>query len=856
MKIEIPELSLVLLVGATASGKSTFASRHFLPTEVVSSDGCRAMLVDDENDQKVTPEAFDLLRTIVGKRLKLGRLTVVDATHVQKSSRKMLIELAREYHLFCIAIVFDLSPSLLEERHARRGNRPFSNKIIHGQCEELRRSLKGMEREGIRHVYRFQDPSQVEAAKIHRVRLWTNRRDESGPFDIIGDVHGCLTELETLLERLGYRWEIDAAGERRLHHPDQRRVIFLGDLVDRGPDSPGVVRLVRAIVESGMGLCVAGNHDVKLARALRGKQVTIAHGLERSLEQFAARSPEERAEAASFLDRLIGHYVLDNGRLVVAHAGMKEEMQGRSSARTRDFALYGETSGEVDVFGLPVRLQWARSYRGESLVVYGHTPVEQAEWLNHTLCLDTGCVFGGQLSALRYPEKELVAVPAERMHHPPTRPLVTPEDAVLEENSLSPQQQADDLLDFSETIGLRRVVTTLAGVVRIDTNSAAAAMEMMSREAIDPKWLIHLPPTMSPSETAQDPGMLESPKEAFDYYRRRGVVEVICQEKHMGSRAIIILCRTPKVSRQRFGLIQERLGVIHTRTGRPFFTSSDSEQEILQRLSAGMETAGLWEELQTDWVCLDAEILPWSIKAMPLIRRQFAPVAVAGESLFSSLCAWTKTTWVDDPAWQEWVERTAMRHQAMHAYRRVLAHHGQGDAEGSGLRVAPFHLLASEGKVHDDQTHLWHLSKLSRLAEALPDLVTTTAFKPVDLHSERACAEATDWWQALTAAGGEGMVVKPATFVTSGSKGMLQPAIKCRGPEYLRLIYGPEYLLPENLERLRPRALTTKRKRALQEFALGLEGLHRFVARQPLREVHACAFAILALESEPVDPRL
>ncbi len=194
-------------------------------------------------------------------------------------------------------------------------------------------------------------------------------------------------------------------------------MIFVGDLVDRGPDSPGVLRLAMGMVEAGHALCVSGNHEAKLARVLGGKKVTVSHGLQETLDQLDNESDEFRRRATAFVDGLIAHYVLDDGRLVVAHAGLKESYHGRASGRVRAFALYGDTSGETDEFGLPVRYPWADDYRGTATVLYGHTPVPEPEWVNNTMCLDTGCVFGGSLTALRYPEREVVQVPAAETYY-------------------------------------------------------------------------------------------------------------------------------------------------------------------------------------------------------------------------------------------------------------------------------------------------------------------------------------------------------------------------------------------------------------------------------------------------------
>ncbi len=436
MKIEIPGLSLVVLIGPSGSGKSTFARRHFLPSEVLSSDYCRGLVSDNENDQAATKDAFEVLYFIAAKRLALGRLTVVDATNVQPESRAPLVQLARKYHCLPTAIVFDLPEAICHARNRVRPDRDFGPHVVRQQRSQLRRSLKALKREEFRHVFVMESVEEIEAAVVERVPLWNDRRMEHGPFDIIGDVHGCCDELEALLARLGYeaipQGESNALwGDVVYRHPAGRKAAFVGDLVDRGPRVLDTVRIVRNMVAAGAALCVPGNHDMKLLRKLRGKDVRISHGLAATLDEINALPDDVREpfcrELADFLDGLVSHYVLDDGKLVVAHAGMKAEMQGRGSGKVREFALYGETTGETDEFGLPVRFNWAAEYRGSAMVVYGHTPVPEPEWLNRTVNVDTGCVFGGKLTALRYPELEFVSVDANATYCEPARPFL-PED--------------------------------------------------------------------------------------------------------------------------------------------------------------------------------------------------------------------------------------------------------------------------------------------------------------------------------------------------------------------------------------------------------------------------------------------
>ena len=848
MKITIPELSLVVLIGASGAGKSSFAKKHFKSTEVISSDFCRGLICDDENNQAVSKDAFAVVHYIAAKRLAAGKLTVIDATNVQKEDRKHLLELAKEYHCLPVAIALNLPEQLCHDRNQQRPNRNFGVHVVRRQRESMRQSLmKHLKREGFRYSYILNSVEDIEEVSIYRQPLWNNRKTEHGPFDIIGDVHGCCDELETLLQKLGY----EISPEENYFHPQGRKALFLGDLVDRGNRILDTLALVQNMVVAGTALCVPGNHDMKLMRSLQGKNVKITHGLDKTLAEIDALPDDKRElfsqETVKFLDSLISHYVLDDGNLVVAHAGMKEALQGRGSGRVRDFALYGETTGETDDFGLPVRYDWAAEYRGKAIVVYGHTPVIEAQWLNGTIDIDTGCVYGGKLTALRYPEKELVSVAAKQLYCESTKPFLPTED------SFTTQQQLDDVLDVDDVLGKRVIETRTHGRISIRVENAIAALEVMSRFAANPKWLIYLPPTMSPCETSKQQGLLEHPSQAFSYYQNQGVSQVICEEKHMGSRAVVIICRNEEAARERFGVVDEGIGICYTRTGRRFFNDAELETQMLAKVQNALEISGFWEQFNTSWVALDCELMPWSAKAQELLQRQYAAVGSAANSSLnqavSALEMAAKRINGVETFLTHYQNRAEMAARYVEAYRRYC-----WQVESlADLKLAPFHILATEGKVHNDKSHVWHMETLAQLCLAEPELLLATAYKLVDVNDT---ATGVAWWEELTNIGGEGIVVKPLDFARIGDRGLVQPAVKCRGKEYLRIIYGAEYTLPENLERLRSRGLSRKRSLALREFALGMESLERFTKKEPLRRVHECVFGVLALESEPVDPRL
>ena len=840
--LPVTDLSLVVLVGASGSGKSTFARRHFKPTEIISSDVCRGLVADDENDQSASGDAFDVLHYIAGKRLAAGRLTVVDATNVQPESRKQLVQLARQYDVLPIAIVLDLPEEVCQARNATRPDRAgMPRHVVQRHRRELRRSLRGLEREGFRKVHVLRTEEEADTAEVVLERRYNDLRHLTGPFDIIGDIHGCSSELDTLLGKLGYE---------NGSHPEGRTAVFVGDLVDRGPDSPGVLRRVMSMVSSGDALCVPGNHENKLGRYLKGRKVQHSHGLAETVEQLEredAEHPEFREEVADFIDGLVSHYVLDGGRLVVCHAGLPEKYHGRTSGRVRSHALYGDTTGETDEFGLPVRYPWAEEYRGAAAVVYGHTPVPTASWVNNTLCLDTGAVFGGKMTALRWPEREIVDVPAERVWYEPVKPLTTE----------APGGREGRPLDLADVQGRRIVETRHMGRVSVREENAAAALEVMSRFAVDPRLLAYLPPTMAPTATSREEGFLEHPAEAFAQYRADGVTKVVCEEKHMGSRAVALVCRDAGAARERFGT-DGPTGALHTRTGRPFLDDTALTEVLLGRLRTAVTAAGLWEEWDTDWVVLDAELMPWSLKAAGLLRSQYAAVGAAAGAVLpvadkALTAAAARGVDVGALAGRQ-RERAEDAAAFTEAYRRYC-----WSTEGlDGVRLAPFQILAVQGRSLASVPHDEQLAWLDRLVEHDPTgLLQVTRRLVVDTGDEASVRAGTDWWLEMTGRGGEGMVVKPLGALVRDEKGRLvQPGVKVRGREYLRIIYGPEYTRPENLERLRSRFLGHKRSLALREYALGLEALDRLADGEPLWRIHEAVFAVLALESEPVDPRL
>lgn len=399
MRIEIPMGSLVLIYGTTSKEGIAFAKKHFRDTEILASDVFQG--------EKEEIEAF---YSAVKKRCVVGMLTVIDATPLNQAEQKQLISIAQQHHMQTVGIV------LGNKRQKEQSDFSFFDQLHSAEA--------------------------IDQVTISRVPLPMDRTEEKGPFDIIGDIHGCFDELCILLGKLGYQIQRQIEGENityQVHHPDGRKVIFLGDLVDRGPKSPCVLQLVMDMVEAGTAQCVMGNHDYRLYRVLDGQNVPIQHGLEQTLEQIKHCSPEWLDRVQRFLQTLAHHYVFDSGHLVVAHAGLIEPYHGRHSEAVRQFALFGDPTGERDQYGFPIRRNWAKDYRGQAMVIYGHTPVQTPIFQNRTVNIDTGCVFGGHLTAFRYPEEECISVPSRRNYADLGRPFFTKDD-FLEQPIISIQE--------------------------------------------------------------------------------------------------------------------------------------------------------------------------------------------------------------------------------------------------------------------------------------------------------------------------------------------------------------------------------------------------------------------------------
>lgn len=851
MEITIPEFAIVLLIGPSGSGKSTFASKHFSANEVLSERHFLEMAGYDGNRQAIADASRSLMAQMAQLRLQQRKTVVVDAELLSQDQRREWWRLAKKHHVRAVALLFDIPAQACIDRNAVRTETCPTPAQVRAQSLMMERTPHFLSEEGFKTQHRISAEVDMDEILLRIRPQHSNFRHVTGPMDIIGDVHGCFSELASLLDCLGYEvrslsTDLAVAPNFQVSHPDGRQLVFVGDYCDRGPDTPRVYRLVMDVVASGMGFCVPGNHDDKFLRWLRGNSVQPKHGLDKTIQQFETAPEAFKEQVRAFIDRLPSHLEMDGGRLVVAHAGLKEAMHGRSSGEVHAFCLYGETTGETDEFGLPVRHNWAGEYEGEAWVVYGHTPVPEPVWQKNTVNIDTGCVFGGKLSALRYPEREVVSVPAEQVYSTPVRPLHwnVPKEAQAMTDPSMPLQM----------VSARALISTRHGYhLTPKETEVFPLLRHTVLETVAPQWMIYLPPSLSPVTSSTVANLLEHPAQGFDYYRKKGQVELRARMWPVGTRAVVVVCRKPSVATTRFELPQEADGAVFTRTGRPYFADEGTERDFLRRIAAGLEEAEIWQMLQSNWVCLDVIMDGAATDELAFRNRVLRPVVDVGRHGLAVAQAQVQAAMARGLDLSVVAARMDGHAQALEAFRGML------DRLPPQERAVTAHLVrivAAEGKVWVDGTREAQDLLSAKLLEALPGIFKPLDYRMVDLDLDSSQRDCVAWWEDMAGTAVEGMVLEPLEFTHKKSEEMSQPGLKVRTPEYLRLLYGPAYDSPENLTILRERSLKMKRESALRQHSLGMEAVLRFVERQNWHDVHSCIFTLLTIETANPDVRL
>ncbi|MBW4084383.1 polynucleotide kinase-phosphatase [Paenibacillus sp. S150] len=861
--IPFPHGGIVVLVGPSNSGKTALLRRLvqegiLLQTEIVSSDDYRTLVGDTEYpDWKGRPReeadilysdyqlmsklAFEAMNTVVSMRCRLGRLTVVDATHLQPEHRRKYIELAARNDLPCAAWILDLPEQTLLERDKSR-DQPRGRQRVKQQFVQFKRSLRGLRDEGFDFTYMLKETETVQFERKKNPLL----AEIGNGVDVIGDIHGCYDEMLELLGRLGYA--PDEAGLYR--HPEGRVLISVGDVMSRGPKSLETLGFWKKHCGAGIARMIDSNHGWKIARYLSGRNISLSHGDENiaaELAEYAREAGEEAAaqlkeELKQFLLSAPSHLVLCRGgvrHVVVAHAGIRDEYIGKQSGRVQDFCRYGDTDG-ADAAGAPIRKEWYVEHESGELIVWGHDPRPYPTVVKNTVNIDQGAVFGGSLTAYRYPERQFVSVKAYKDYaRDPDSPLIR-----WERRRFSPPNLRKLVDGYS-------VMTGVYGEISVRGEFVKAAIDTVSHFTVPMEELVYIPPTMSPAPgVSADEAYLEHPREAIAYYRSQGVKSMVAEKKHMGSRAVLLLFRDEAAAVPYVG--RKALGTIYTRTGRAFF-DKEGGSAVLSRLNEDLHKAEYWARHDTDVLLLDAEILPWNLKARELIAAQYTHVAEAAVLDREHLLVKLREAENAGRDVAGWVQEMEGRLRSARIFREAFQQYCWDTSGLDGVRIAPFHVLAHSGQTFFDRSRLWHMEHGRELAGLSP-LFMETEYRTITSEADE--AEVIRWWEELTEDGHEGIVIKPEAFIVRSGKGLVQPAIKVRGRKYLHIIYGIDYLQPDNLERLKQRKTGKKERHALMEYALSVESVERFIRKEPLERVHECVLAALSLESDPADPRL
>jgi polynucleotide kinase-phosphatase len=865
-EIQLPYAGIVLLVGPSNSGKTTLLKNWInqgilKSSEVVSSDQFRLLIGDtdfiewgsrpkDEADvlqntyQQLSQKAFEAMDSIIETRASLNKLTIVDATHLYSDDRMKYIEMARRHHVPSVAIVLDIPTDILMERDENRDN-PRGKKRVKQQAQTFAKNKRYIKKEGFRYQYLLKH-NEIQEIQLKR-NLNPIEIEIKNGIDFIGDVHACFDELLELLNSLGYT----PNNEGLYTHPDGRKFVSVGDVMSRGPKSIESMIFFKKHVYAGIAYMIDSNHGWKIARWLDGRNVTLSHGDENVAEEFnhyESMYGEEKTnilkeELKNFLLRAPSHYIFKKNGIrvaVAAHAGIKDEYIGKQSYAVSDFCRYGDTDNSTE-HEKPVRKDWFTGHQSKELIIWGHDPKVQPLVINNTINIDQGAVFGGSLTAFRYPEKGFVTVKAKQDYSGMTDNPLSAWKAIR----LNPPNIGRFINGYS-------VLTEQHGEVKVQGGVVKSAIDSISHFTVPIEELIYIPPTMSPTpEPSKLEDYLEHPSEAFDYYYSNGIETMVVEKKHMGSRGVLLLFKDKESGEKYVG--RPTLGTIYTRNGRSFF-SQGTQAEILEKLNRDLTENGYFKKYNTDFVLLDAEILPWNLKADELISSQYAHVAEAAIMDRTKLKEMLESVLKHSRDVESWIFEASKRLQNALTFKEVFEKYCWNTNGLQGIQIAPFHLLAHSQETFFNMPHSWHM-ELNKEFSTLSDLFIETEYRIVS--DEESKKEAIRWWVEMTEEGHEGFVVKPETFISKNNKGkLLQPAIKVRGRKYLHIIYGMDYLLPENLKRLKQRNVGKKQRHALMEFALGIEGINRFVKEDSIERIHECVLATLALEAEPIDPRL
>lgn len=847
MEIRIPFNCLCILVGPSGSGKSHFANKYFPSASIVSSDGCRKLLItgnhkevcEEQSLQKYSDGAFILFRNWIRGRLRHNLLTVADATNLIDKSRQELEEIAKEEHVPYIYIVFNTK---MDECISNDSKRPFpvGETVIKRQYSNFKRSFRFLKNADRSTVLTPEDLQDITIKFTQR-----NLEIAQKYVDIIGDIHGCREEFLELLEKLGY-----VKGEDNLYrHPEGRVFVSVGDVIDRGPYAFECLEFMRQHVEAGLAYMVKGNHENKLGRFLSGHPVKINNGLQMTIDQI----PEgyDKSVMKKFLySQTLPYYIFkmpDDSPFVITHAAFKNEFLGKIDKSIEEYCCYGPTEG-LNEEGYPIRIPWEKDYYGIP-VVYGHICRDDLEpnVFKNTYGIDTGCVFGGKLTSLRLPEKEIVSVPAKKSYyekHGPKTSVVIP----VIQNLLDTQKLRVQFQDKEFDLRIAR------------RSEMERAIYNLTTKTISPDKIVWFAPTMSPGPASNLEGYMEDPittaKWMFEHSEPG--TKLIAELKHMGSRGVWSFTKVDN----------EWQMECWTKNGFNMFDGNLKEkvrEKMIPFINKIEEKLG-----PTDFICLDSEVMPWNLKGAGLVEESFFLVASSGHltksyasEAYSKLIGRMK----DCP---EIVEQSVgasldfqERAENFLKFNKVVENYCWEFSDANDVSTAFFALLAYGNKTgaeifKTNEEMVAFLNSIFTTGDSLgmdSFTIPTTCF--IIENTEESLNTLFDYWIKFCNAGDEGFVLKYNNLDQWSNNDFPQQMLKVRGQEYLRIIYGPQYLREDILHKLKSnRSIKNKMRTAWAETLLANTALKKYLEKKPFEDYHSYIVCAAASEFLKIDPRL
>lgn len=760
---EIAENALIVFMGMDPDTMRQYAHQHFPHIRYIDLEECYKLLSDENSDLTITDiEVFDFFLSWIHQRTAIGNPTIAGGNWLHRSQRKQLAEVASKNHVSLQLLLFTLK-----------------TKRASTSVKRFHAALQTLKQEGFKKIIALDHESQLNAPAFHRKPLAVNLRHLSGPFDIIGDVHGCFDELRQLLHQLGHTLTYEKAAWG-IDHPQKRKLIFVGDLADRGPKSVDTLTFVMDLTLAHKAYAIKGNHDDKLFRYLKGNNIAAQHGLETTIVELEHQEKAFHQRLYHFLKNLPAHLVLDRGNLVVTHAAIHARYIGKEDPVIEQFCMYGPTTGKLDENGFPERLRWQEDYDGKAWVVYGHTPVLTAAWQGNTVNIDTGAVYGNGLTALRYPEWTTVFQPSFHTYAPSKRLEIKPSDLPAPDwnNMAIPAEGEGVALEGPDEHG-----------IFIDPASVNNARVYFTNLALPLQALPYLPPSypLTPVLASKEIG---NPIPAIEKYAAAGVTALTAELQPAGQKCVILIVKDPHTAVVHFALKSFK-GSILQPNGMPVFENDVLTDRCLDQLHHMLTAANWWELFRSNWFVFEAfiqhsgytriplsyyrrHLLPWLKETQHL--NDTLPHAQAKGEAFENL----KTYWSERVTWDD-------------DYNTCYEQFNQPCTKLLAPVIWPSVLVASSTQVFLGQPVNWHFKTLQTLVNKAPELLLSVPQFQIQVAQETDWEMAENHWRSLDPNTWEGIVIKPAR----NANHKLLPGLLCRAHPLHLLYLGPSMLAPE-----------------------------------------------------------